>query len=86
VTCLCCPEPGYTEEARKAKLQGKVLLQVLVGADGTAKRVKIVQGLGMGLDERAEEAVRAWRFSPGRDGAKRAVAAWVTIETRFQLF
>jgi periplasmic protein TonB len=86
VTCLYCPEPGYTEEARKAKLQGKVLLQVLVGPDGTAKRVKIIQGLGMGLDERAEEAVLAWRFSPGRDAAKRAVATWVTIETRFQLF
>ena len=86
VTCLYCPEPGYTEEARKAKLQGKILLQVLVGPDGTAKRVKIVQGLGMGLDERAEETILTWRFSPGRDAAKRPVASWVTIESHFQLF
>jgi periplasmic protein TonB len=86
VTCLYCPEPLYSEEARKAKLQGKMLLRVLVGTDGKAQRIQILQGLGMGLDERAEETIRTWRFSPGRDAAKRPVAAWVTIETRFQLF
>jgi protein TonB len=86
VACLYCPEPRYTEEARKAKLQGKILLQALVGADGRAKRIQVLQGLGMGLDECAVEAVRGWRFSPGRDASKRPVAAWVTIETRFQLF
>lgn len=86
VTCLYCPEPGYSEEARKAKLQGKILLQVLVGPDGKATRIRILQGLGMGLDERAIEAVHTWRFSPGRDATKNPVPAWVTIETRFQLF
>ncbi|MGB9431179.1 MAG: energy transducer TonB [Candidatus Acidiferrum sp.] len=86
VACLYCPPPGYTEEARKAKLQGKMTLEVLVGADGKAVRVQILQGLGMGLDERAMEAVRGWRFSPGRDASKHPVPAWVTIETRFQLF
>ena len=86
VTCVYCPEPAYTEEARKAKLQGKMLLRVLVGSDGKAQKIEILQGLGMGLDERAEETVRSWRFSPGRDAAKRPVSAWVTVETRFQLF
>jgi periplasmic protein TonB len=86
VTCLYCPQPEYTEEARKAKLQGKLLLQVLVGPDGRAIRVRLLQGLGMGLDESAVETVRGWRFSPGRDANKRPVPAWVTIETRFQLF
>jgi len=86
VACLYCPEPGYTEEARKAKLQGKMLLQVLVGADGKPARIKILKGLGMGLDERAVETVRSWHFSPGRDANQRPVTAWVTIETRFQLF
>jgi len=86
VACLYCPEPAYTEEARKAKLEGKLLLRVLVGPDGRAQKIQILQGLGMGLDERAEETVRSWRFSPGRDAAKRPVAAWVIIETRFQLF
>jgi periplasmic protein TonB len=86
VTCVYCPQPGYTEEARKAKLQGKLLLQVLVGADGRARRVRILQGLGMGLDEQAAETVRGWRFSPARDARKHPVATWVTIETRFQLY
>jgi periplasmic protein TonB len=86
VTCIYCPDPGYTEEARKAKLQGKMLLRVLVGPDGKAQRIQILQGLGMGLDEHAEETIRTWRFSPGRDASKRPVSSWVTVETRFQLF
>lgn len=86
VACLYCPEPGYTEEARKAKLQGKMLLRVLVGPDGKAQRIQVLQGLGFGLDERAEETIRTWRFSPGRDASKRPIASWVTVETRFQLF
>ena len=86
VTCVYCPDPIYTEEARKAKLQGKMLFRVLVGPDGKAQKIEILQGLGMGLDERAEETLRSWRFSPGCDAAKRPVSAWVTVETRFQLF
>jgi periplasmic protein TonB len=86
VACLYCPDPPYTEEARKAKLQGKVLLRVLVGPDGAAQRIEVLKGLGMGLEERAKETVHSWKFAPARDGAKRPVAAWVTIETRFQLF
>jgi len=86
VMCLYCPEPPYTEDARKNKLQGKMLLRVLVGEDGRAKQVRILQSLGLGLDESAEHAVYSWRFSPARDANRHAVAAWVTIETRFQLF
>jgi periplasmic protein TonB len=86
VACLYCPDPPYTEEARKAKLQGKVLLRVLVGPDGTAQRIEVLKGLGMGLEERAEETIHSWKFAPARDGAKRPVATWINIETRFQLF
>ncbi|HTP67614.1 MAG TPA: energy transducer TonB [Dongiaceae bacterium] len=86
VMCLYCPEPPYTEEARKNKLQGKMLLRVLVGEDGKARQVRLLQSLGLGLDESAEHAVYSWRFSPARDANRRPVAAWVTIETRFQLF
>ncbi|HUN64402.1 MAG TPA: energy transducer TonB [Candidatus Sulfotelmatobacter sp.] len=86
VTCLYCPEPGYTEEARKAKLQGKLLLEVLVGADGRATRIRVLQGLGLGLDELAAAAIRSWRFSPAHDANKRPVPAWVTVETHFQLY
>src|SRR5262249_6082061 len=52
-TCAYCPDPQYTDEAREAKMQGRVMLRVLVGADGRAAQVQITQGIGMGLDERA---------------------------------
>ena len=60
--CLYCPEPPYTDDARKAKLQGNVTLRVLIGRDGRAARIRLVQGLGLGLDEQALQAVRSWRF------------------------
>jgi protein TonB len=85
-TCAYCPDPQYTDEAREAKLQGRVTLQVLVGADGRASQMRIVQGIGMGLDERAEQAIRGWKFVPAHDAARRTVPAWVTIEVVFRLF
>jgi periplasmic protein TonB len=84
--CLYCPEPPYTDDARKAKLQGNVILRVFVGADGRAARIQLLQGLGLGLDEQALQAVRFWRFVPARDARRQPVPTWVTIETRFQLF
>jgi protein TonB len=83
--CLYCPEPPYTEDARKAKLQGSVTLRVLIGADGRARLIQVVKGLGLGLDEKASQAVRGWRFAPARDARRQALPIWVTIETRFQL-
>lgn len=84
--CAYCPYPTYTDEARHGKVQGTVTLAVLVGADGRAHGVRVVKGIGFGLDERAVETVRGWKFVPARDGGKRAVAAWVTVETVFRLF
>jgi periplasmic protein TonB len=84
--CAYCPYPTYTDEARHAKEQGSVMLQVLVGADGRALNVRIIKGIGFGLDERAIQTVRGWRFIPARDGAKRPVAAWITVEAVFRLF
>jgi TonB family protein len=84
-TCVYCPEPPYSEQARKAKLQGMVTLRVLIGSDGRAKRVQVLKGLGLGLDERASEAVRAWRFAPAKNARREPAPSWVTIETRFQL-
>jgi protein TonB len=84
--CVYCPYPTYTDEARHGKVQGSVTLQVLVSADGRALDVRIVKGIGFGLDERAAETVRGWRFTPARDGAKHAVATWVTVEAVFRLF
>ena len=84
--CSFCPNPEYTEEARKGKLQGGVTVEVLIGADGSAKRIRVVKGLGMGLDERTIETVRHWHFVPARDAHQRGVPVWVTIEAMFRLF
>lgn len=84
-TCVYCPDPQYTDEAREAKLQGRVTLRVLVGAEGRASQIQIVQGVGMGLDDRAVQSVRSWKFTPARDGAHRAVPQWITIEIIYRL-
>jgi periplasmic protein TonB len=84
--CLVCPYPIYTDEARHVKVQGTVTLQVLVGADGKAAEIRVLRGVGYGLEERAVETVRGWKFKPARDAAQRPVAAWVTIEAVFRLF
>ena len=78
------PEPDFSEEARKAKYQGTVLLAIVVTANGVASDLKVVKSLGLGLDEKAMEAVRQWKFKPGyKDGKPVAVAA--TIEVNFRL-
>jgi periplasmic protein TonB len=84
--CAYCPYPTYTDEARHGKVQGAVTLMVLVGTDGRAHDVRVVKGIGFGLDERAVETVRGWKFVPARDGSKRTVASWVTVEAVFRLF
>jgi TonB family protein len=57
--------PQYTDEARLAKLEGGVLLSLVVGSDGQARDIRVARPLGLGLDERAIENVRTWRFKPG---------------------
>lgn len=85
-SCAYCPDPQYTDEAREAKLQGRVTLRVLVGADGRAAQIQIIQGIGLGLDERAAQAIRGWKFVPAHDGARHPVPAWVIVEAVFRLF
>jgi len=77
-------DPEYTEEARKAGLQGTVLVYVKVTPDSRATDLKILRSLGMGLDEKALECVAKWRFQPGtRDG--HAVTVPAQIEVNFRL-
>ena len=79
------PEPEYSEEARKAKYQGVCVLYVEVGADGRPRNIRVVRTLGLGLDEKAMEAVKTWKFEPGmKDGKPVAVA--VNIEVTFHLY
>ena len=78
------PEPEYSEEARKAKYQGSVTLQIVVNEKGEPTEIRVVKKLGLGLDEKAIEAVSKWRFKPGmKDGKPVAVIA--TIEVSFRL-
>jgi periplasmic protein TonB len=79
------PDPDYSEEARKAKYQGTVVLWVIVGSDGRPHDIRVYRSLGMGLDEKAIEAIRTWKFEPARkDGIP--VAVQVNIEVSFRLY
>ncbi|HYM09844.1 MAG TPA: energy transducer TonB, partial [Bryobacterales bacterium] len=83
-TLLYKVEPEFSEEARKAKYQGTVILVIEVGEDGKPRSFRIVRGLGLGLDEKAIEAVTRWRFRPAmRNG--RPVRVPATIEVNFRL-
>jgi TonB family protein len=76
-------EPEYTEEARKAKYSGTVLLYVDVDPSGKATNIRVQHSLGLGLDEKAVEAVKQWKFKPGyKDGNPVTVGA--TIEVNFR--
>ncbi len=77
-------EPQYTKEALAAKVQGTVVLFLEVDANGKARNVRVVRGLGFGLDEEAVKTVKQWLFRPGyKDGKPVVVAA--TIEVNFKL-
>ena len=76
-------EPEYTDEARRAKIQGTVVLHIEVDTRGQAQNITVRQSLGLGLDERAIAAVRRWRFRPGyRQGKPWVTAAMVQVNFR----
>jgi TonB family protein len=78
-------KPDYTEEARRRSLSGDVVLEIVVRADGRVGAVRIMQGLGSGLDQRAVDAVRQWRFSPARRfGTPVDVLVEVAVEFRLR--
>ena len=77
-------EPAYTEDARAAKYQGTVLLQVVIDVDGTATDIQVKNSLGYGLDEKAVEAVTQWKFQPGTMNGV-PVPVMAQIEVNFRL-
>ena len=82
---LDTPDPEYSEEARKAKYQGTCVLWLIVGPDGNPRDIKVARALGMGLDQKAIEAVRRWKFEPAmKDG--RPVAVQINVEVNFRLY
>jgi TonB family protein len=80
---LNTPDPEYSEEARKAKYQGTVVLWLIVDQNGHPQQVKVARSLGMGLDEKAIEAVRKWTFEPAQKDGK-PVAVQINVEVNFR--
>jgi TonB family protein len=79
------PDPEFSEEARKAKYQGTCTLMIVVATDGRPINIRVVSSLGMGLDEKAIETVRTWRFEPGqKDG--HPVNVEMAVEVDFHLY
>lgn len=62
-------DPAYTEEARRADVQGVVVMEVLIGEQGEPARIRVTQPIGFGLDETAVESIRKWHFRPARDAS-----------------
>jgi TonB family protein len=82
---LNTPDPEYSEEARKAKYQGTVVLWLVVDQNGRPQQVKVARSLGMGLDQKAIEAVRKWTFEPAQKDGK-PVAVQINVEVNFRLY
>jgi len=79
------PDPEYSEEARKAKYQGTCVLWLIVGPDGKPRDIKVARTLGLGLDEKAIEAVKQWKFEPAMKDGK-PVAVQINVEVSFRLY
>ncbi|HLK20957.1 MAG TPA: energy transducer TonB [Bryobacteraceae bacterium] len=77
-------KPKYPREARRARVEGTVVLFVIVDANGKPQALKVLKPLGSGLDEAAIESVRQWVFQPGRKDGK-AVAVQATVQVNFRL-
>jgi protein TonB len=78
-------EPEFSEEARKAKFAGNVLVNLWVGTDGLPTHVHVIRPLGMGLDEKAVEAVKQYKFKPAMENGK-PVLVELNVEVVFQIF
>jgi TonB family protein len=80
------PEAEFSDEARRAKYQGVCLVGLIVDAQGNPQNVHIVRALGMGLDEKAMEAVRKYKFKPAMRDGKTPVPVYVNVEVNFRLY
>jgi protein TonB len=79
------PEPKYSKQARREKLQGVCVLWLVVGADGLPREIRVQRTLGLGLDEKAIEAVKQWKFKPAmKDG--NPVAVRISVQVNFHLY
>jgi len=82
---IATPDPQYTDEARQAKTQGTCILWLIVDTDGRPRDIRVVHGLGHGLEARAIEAVKQWRFEPAMKDGK-PVNVQISVEVGFRLY
>jgi TonB family protein len=78
-------DPEFSDEARRAKYQGICLISLIVDTDGNPQNIHIARALGMGLDEKAIEAVKLFKFKPAMKDGKTPVPVQMTIEINFRL-
>ena len=78
--------PEFTESARKKHLAGDVVVAFIVDRNGRPKDIRVVKGVGLGLDEKAVEAVRQYRFKPATEADGQPVAMPLTIDVNFRTF
>jgi len=84
-TCIHCPDPTYTDPARQAKVNGTSIFEVLIATSGEAAQLQPVKMLGYGLDEKAFEAIKHWKFRRAtKDGSP--VPVVVPIEVTFRIY
>ena len=79
------PDPEYTKAARKAKIAGTVVLWLVVNKQGLPEQIRVQKSLDPGLDQKAVDAVKRWKFDPARrDGEP--VAVMINVEVNFRLY
>lgn len=81
---LYTPQPQYTRRARQARLQGVVIVQVIIDRQGKVTSAKVLKGLGMGLDQSALKTLRKWRFEPATLNGE-PVAVFYNLTVNFRL-
>ncbi len=85
-TVLHSVEAEFSDEARRAKYQGVCMVSLIVDAQGNPQDIHVARALGMGLDEKAIEAIKQYKFKPAMKDGKTAVPVMITIEVDFRLY
>lgn len=84
--CVYCPQPPFSDEAVRAKVQGVVTLALVVQPDGRATDIRVLHGVGLGLDQKAAETLRTWRFHPAIGPNHQPAAVRMIVEVAFNLY
>jgi len=80
------PPPSYTDEARRRKINGTVVLSAVITIQGRVEQVRVVQSLEPSLDQASIDIIRSWKINPAKDAAGRPIPVRAPIETTFKLY